>query len=141
MVARSSASAGSRKRGKPAPARSAAAAATLAIALAGCAHLAPHRRHSPPKGMQRAGSLYASCKLTHQDGIAVGATIKLYNPGTSPVVVHQLGIRQISNGALMSTLTVPAPDLPLSVAAGAEVPEPVTFTGASSATSCQAGWD
>jgi hypothetical protein len=115
----------------------AAVTAALAITMAGCSSSNPGR----PAGLQRAGALDTGCTLTYADGVADGATIQLYNPGSGPVVVRQLGIEEISNGVLETTVTVPDPNLPFTVAAGTEVPVSVTFGGASSATSCKAGWN
>ena len=111
--------------------------AVLAISVTGCSGGNPGR----PPGLQRAGALDTGCTMTYADGVADGATLKLYNPGSSPVVVHQLGVEEISNGVLLGTITVPDPNLPLTVAAGTELPIPVSFGGASSATSCEAGWN
>jgi len=127
-------------------------AAAALLALAGCggngATRRPYAQNSPPAagppvipaGMQKDGQLYTSCALTYTDGVPTGATIKLYNPGGNPVQVTGIGIEQISNGILMSTLPVQTADFPGLVAAGIELTEPVTFDSGSSATSCQAGW-
>jgi hypothetical protein len=59
---------------------------------------------------------------------------------TSPVQVNGIGVELISNGILLQELPVQTGDFPGAIAPGIEQPESVTFGGAVSATSCQAGW-
>lgn len=114
------------------------AAAGLAMLAAGCSGTSSAR--TIPAGMQKDGALYASCTLTRTDGVPSGATIKLYNPGSQGVRVTQVGIEEISNGVLLGSSPIQTPDFPGTIAAGSEDTVPISFGGASSATSCKAGW-
>ncbi len=87
-----------------------------------------------PPGLAKDGTLDSGCRLTFTDGVPTGANLILFNPGPSSVAVHQVGIEQISNHIEMSQSVVS------SLNSGATTTIPVTFNGASSATSCQTGW-
>lgn len=91
-----------------------------------------------PSGLAKDGSLDSGCRLTFTEGIPTGATLILFNPGLGPVTVHRVGIEQISNHILMNQSVVSSNAFTLN--SGATTTIPVTFNGASSATSCQTGW-
>ena len=91
-----------------------------------------------PSGLQQDGALETGCKLTYASGVPDGATITLYNPGSTSVSVTQVGVQWISNGTLVSTNST---SYSATIAPAQFVTVPLTLETAISATACAAGWN
>lgn len=92
-----------------------------------------------PSGLKAAGALETGCKIIYDsDGLPYGATVTLYNPGSSPVSTSQIGIQWISNGIAFNTTSAPYQSV---VSPGQVVTQSFSLDTATPATSCQAGWD
>jgi hypothetical protein len=96
---------------------------------------------SEPAGLVPDDGLDSGCTLfINTAGEVTGATLTFWNPTSSSVLIHQVGIQVIDNGVLVDTLTVTDPLLPETLNPQNGINVPVSFNGAESATSCQAGW-
>jgi hypothetical protein len=94
-----------------------------------------------PPGLVPDDGLDSGCVLLHNGaGEVTGATLTFWNPTSSAVLIHMVGIQVIDNGVLVNTLTVTDPLLPETLNPQNGINVPVTFNGAQAATSCQAGW-
>jgi hypothetical protein len=90
-----------------------------------------------PAGLEHDGALDISCHLTGTAGYtSYQAVITLYNPGTQPVEVSQLGAEWGSNGVLMSQASS-ATDL---VLRPGQLTTQYLGPAPPAATSCVAGW-
>jgi hypothetical protein len=90
-----------------------------------------------PTGLQQDGALETGCKLTYASGVPDGATITLYNPGSTSVSVSQVGVQWISNGIVASTNSTP---YSATITSGQVITVPLTLETAISAAACAAGW-